>query len=212
MKQETEIRTSLGQIEIRKNDDGSESRTVEGYAVVFNSWSHDFGYFKEKVNSRALEGVDMSDVVATFNHDFNMVLARTSAKTMKLEIDTKGLKYSFDAPNTTAGNDLLENIRNGNVSGSSFMFTVAEQRWTWKENSDEVDEREILKVGKLIELGPVTMPAYPKTSAQVRNLYEEAKREKETEPTEQEEPEQVQDNEDNTLRNLKLKIKISKVK
>lgn len=199
-----EVRTSLGSIEIRKNEDGTESRTIEGYGVVFNSWSHDLGYFKEKISSRALDEVDMTDVVATFNHDFNMVLARTTAKTLKLELDNKGLKYTFDAPNTTAGNDLLENVRNGNISGSSFMFTVAEQRWTWKDTPDEVDEREILKIGQLIELGPVTMPAYPKSSAKARSLYEEAKKENQ--------PEKVEDNEDNTLRNLKLKIKIIKAK
>jgi HK97 family phage prohead protease len=116
-------------------------------------------------------GVDMSDVVATFNHNFDHVLARSSSGTLNLSVDENGLKYTFEAPNTTAGNDLLENVRNGNIKGSSFMFTVKEQTWKYTED-DEADERTIEKVGSLIELGPVTMPAYPDTSAAKRSHEE----------------------------------------
>lgn len=162
-------------IEIRKNEDGTESREVEGYAAVFDKWSHDLGWFKERINRSAFNDVDMTDVVATFNHNFDNVLARSGSKTLTLSVDSKGLRYSFTAPNTTAGNDLLENIRNGNVKGSSFMFTVKEQKWTDK-SGDEIDEREITQIGRLIELGPVTMPAYPDTTAAKRS-FEDFKKE-----------------------------------
>lgn len=181
MSNNKEQRTYLGSIEIRKNEDGTESRTIEGYAAVFDTWSHDLGWFKEKVNRAAFEGVDMSDVVATFNHDFNYPLARTSSGTLSLMVDERGLKYEFQAPNTTAGNDLLENIRIGNIKGSSFMFTVDTDSWTFK-NSDEMDEREIIKVGRLFELGPVVMPAYPDTTAAARSA-EYAKKDETVEPT-----------------------------
>lgn len=203
-----ELRTFTGSVEIRKNTDGTESRTIEGYGVVFDKWSHDLGYFKEKVSRTAFDGVDFSDVVATFNHDFNMVMARTSSKTLKLTIDDIGLKYSFDAPNTTAGNDLLENVRNGNIVGSSFMFNIKEQRWTWKKGPDEIDEREIVKVDRLFELGPVTMPAYPDTTAALRD-YESAKAEYEANKPkdEDEQPEHVTDK-----KKLRMKIRIIKAK
>jgi HK97 family phage prohead protease len=171
---ENEVRCINSTIEIRKNEDGTESRTIEGYGVVFNQYSHDLGWFKEKISRNAFDGVDLSEVVATMNHDFNMIMARTT-NTLQLTIDDYGVKYRFDAPNTTAGNDLVENVRNGNITGSSFMFTVAEDRWTFKSSSDEVDEREVLKVGRLIELGPVTMPAYPQTTAMAKRSYEQAK-------------------------------------
>lgn len=204
MTQNKEQRTHLGGLEIRKNEDGTESRTIEGYGVVFDKKSHQLGWFVESVSRDAFKDVDMSDVVATFNHDFNMVMARTSSNTLKLSIDKRGVKYTFDAPNTTAGNDLLENVRNGNVVGSSFMFTIAEDRWTFKNGSDEIDEREILKVDRLYELGPVTMPAYPDTTAQAKRTYEEAKKEFTKEDVEAA----------NNLkkRNIELKIKLIKTK
>jgi HK97 family phage prohead protease len=165
-----EKRTYLGSIEIETRD-GEETRTISGYAAVFDKWSHDLGFFREKLSRTAFDGVDMSDVVATFNHNFDHVLARSSSGTLNLSVDENGLKYTFEAPNTTAGNDLLENVRNGNIKGSSFMFTVKEQTWKYTED-DEADERTIEKVGSLIELGPVTMPAYPDTSAAKRSHEE----------------------------------------
>jgi uncharacterized protein len=204
MTQNKEQRTHLGGLEIRKNEDGTESRTIEGYGVVFESKSHQLGWFVETVSRTAFDGVNLDDVVATFNHDFNMVMARTSSKTLTLSIDNVGVKYRFDAPNTTAGNDLLENVRNGNVVGSSFMFTIAEDRWTFKNGSDEVDEREILKVDRLYELGPVTMPAYPDTTAQAKRTYEEAKKEFTKED--------VEAANNTKKRNIELKIKLIKTK
>lgn len=173
-----EKRYITGSIEIEKRDGEEDSRTISGYAVVFDKFSsvlggRSFG-FKEKITRAAFDGVDMSGVIATFNHNFDNVLARADSGTLSLTMDDFGLKYSFEAPKTTAGNDLLENVRNGNVKGSSFMFTTSESRWTYKETEDEVDEREILKVDELYELGPVTVPAYPDTTAAQRS-YEAQK-------------------------------------
>jgi HK97 family phage prohead protease len=173
-----EKRFITGSIEIEQRNDDKESRTISGYAAVFDKYSSVLGgsffRFKEKVARSAFDGTDMSGVIATFNHNFDNVLARADSNTLSLTVDDIGLRYSFEAPNTTAGNDLLENIRNGNVKGSSFMFTVEEQKWTYKEGEDEIDEREITKVGELIELGPVTLPAYPDTSVAERS-YKESK-------------------------------------
>ena len=179
-KNEQERRFISEPIEIRKKEDGTEGRTVSGYALKFNTWSEDLGYFRETINERALEGVDLSNVVATFNHDFSMPMARVNKNTLTLTVDKVGLRFEFEAPDTTYGNDLLANIRNGNVDGCSFMFSIQEQRWTWKDKDDEVDDREILKIKELIELGPVTMPAYRDTTVMVRSRDEMKKEFSET--------------------------------
>jgi phage head maturation protease len=46
-----ELRTFTGSVEIRKNTDGTESRTIEGYGVVFDSWSHDLGLLQREGKS-----------------------------------------------------------------------------------------------------------------------------------------------------------------
>ena len=174
----TEKRAFEGDIQIRMNEDGTESRTIYGYGAVFNRWSSNLGWFREKMDRTAFDNVDMSGVVATFNHDFNNVLARVDSDTLKLSVDEVGLRYEFEAPNTTVGNDLLENIRIGNVKGSSFMFTVSDKGTKWGKGDDGMDERTITQVSRLIELGPVTIPAYPDTTAAKRDfesLQKEAK-------------------------------------
>ena len=164
---------------IEERADGKPSRKIIGYAAVFEKWSKPIaGWFKEKVSRQAFDEVLKNDVVAVFNHDKNKILAR-NGKTLVLEVDQRGLKYSFEAPNTTAGNDLLESISRGDVSGSSFQFIPKKVSWEKapKDDPDGVEElRTIEKVGLLIDVGPVVFPAYPDTDAARRsmeNFYKE---------------------------------------
>ena len=52
MSKKIETRNGIG--EIRRVDAGS--RLVEGYAVVFDSWSQDLGGFREKISRTAFDG------------------------------------------------------------------------------------------------------------------------------------------------------------
>jgi uncharacterized protein len=148
---------------------GKDSRTVEGYAAVFNSDSENLGWFIERIAPGAFDDVLDNDAVALFNHDPNLILARNKVN-MKLSVDERGLKYSFDAPNTTAGNDLIENLRIGNVRTSSFAFSVEKESWTYSEDRSKPDIRTIEKVDRLYDVSPVTYPAYPDTSVAQRSF------------------------------------------
>lgn len=156
-----------------------ESRQVEGYALKFNSLSRNLGWFREKIDANALDNADMNDVVALFNHDMNLVLARTISETLSLSIDDTGLKYTFDAPNNTAGNDLLESLRRRDIQHSSFAFSVEDQKWEEDEEGGEI--RTILKIKKLYDVSPVTQPAYLNTdvSAAQRSFDDYKKQDKE---------------------------------
>lgn len=132
-----------------------------GYASVFNSLSEDLGGFKEKIMPGAFDEVLNNDVRAYFNHDPNLILGRVSAKTLRLSVDDKGLKYELDIPNTTAGRDLKENMRLGNINQSSFAFTIGKEGDSWERNEDGKDIRLIHKVNRLYDVSPVSLPAYP---------------------------------------------------
>jgi HK97 family phage prohead protease len=114
-------------VELRSTQNNIKSRAIFGYAFKWNVLSNRMGWFREKIERGALEGVDINemDIVALFNHNNNLIHARNIAKTLTLGVDDIGLHYEFEAPNTSAGNDLLENIKLGNVRHSSFSFTVA---------------------------------------------------------------------------------------
>lgn len=179
-----EIRNYTAQVLLR-NDAPEESRTVEGYALLFDVPSDGLS-FEERIDRGALRGViERSDVFALLNHSTSRgVLARCrqGAGSLALEIDEKGLKYRFDAPRTALGDELLENIRRGEVCESSFCFTVKSDTWTKRE--DETWERVIHEIDELFDVSPVYNGAYSATSVYMRGkeLAEEAMRAPQNQP------------------------------
>ena len=166
-------------IEIRATNStpvvSQDSRTVEGYAVVFNSQSEDLGFY-ETINPAAIteEVLMRSDVFCLFNHDQDKVLARSKNGTgsLQLQLDEQGLKYTFTAPNTDLGDELLEYLRRGDIDSSSFAFTVStdEGSEVWTTGTDGRQYREILKIDSLHDVSPVWTPAYSSTSVSQRTL------------------------------------------
>ena len=160
-----------------------ESRLVSGYAIVFNSDSNDLGGFTERINPDALNGVvEKSDVLCLLNHNEDRgVLARSNKGegSLTLEIDEIGLKYSFEAPNTALGDELLEGLRRGDISTSSFAFTV--EKDSWSKNEDGSYLRTINSISELFDVSPVYRAAYDATSVKVdaRGLDEMKEKEQE---------------------------------
>lgn len=144
----------------------AESRTVEGYASVFNSMSEDLGGFREIILPGAFSNVLDNDVRALYNHDSNYLLARTTSGTLELKEDEKGLYYRFEMPNTSYGNDMLELFRRGDLTQSSFGFTVEKDNWRM-EDGQQV--RYIERVGSLFDVSPVVFPAYSQASSGLRS-------------------------------------------
>ena len=107
------------------------------------------------------------------------IVARFSAGTLELKPDDKGLYFKFEAPNTTAGNDLYENIRLGNITQCSFRFIVEEDSWKYSEDPNELDERTITKISHVLDVSPVVYPAYEDTTVQARSFEELEKRKEE---------------------------------
>ena len=149
--------------EVRNEND---KVVVEGYAARFDDETVIGGQFAEKVARGAFEGADMSNTVALFNHDWNMPLARVG-NGLDLSVDEVGLRYRFELGDQSYAKDLAENIRMGNVSTSSFGFTVADDSW---ERRDGMNLRTIESVGTLFDVSPTTQGAYPTTEVGLRSM------------------------------------------
>lgn len=181
-------------------DNKAGKDVVVGHAAVFNSLSEDLGGFREKIMPGAFDDVLENDVRAYFNHDPNFLLGRVSAGTLRLGVDEKGLRYELDIPDTTAGRDLKENMRIGNITQSSFAFTLGRDGDSWERNEEGNDIRIIHKVDRLYDVSPVSLPAYPSAdnlALAVRSNFMD----KENTRKKQEE-----DFEMNTLLNLKINL------
>lgn len=125
------------------SDEKTNKRFIEGYGAVFNKESrviYERGkVFKEIIQRNAFDKVlsQEPNVIATINHDPNQGLARTKNGTLSLSTDDYGLKYRFEVPNTTLGNDLYEMVRNGYYTESSFVFTVTENDSSFEKRNGE---------------------------------------------------------------------------
>jgi HK97 family phage prohead protease len=144
-----------------------EYKMIEGVGAVMGVFT-DMGWYREKINPTAFANCDMTNVVSLFNHDSNEILSRTTGKQddLTLTIENNQLKYKYQIKNECA-EKVAENIGLGFITGSSFMFRVKTD--SWSTGADGVDEREILEIEKLYELGPVTFPAYQTTTVAARS-------------------------------------------
>ncbi|MBM7770632.1 HK97 family phage major capsid protein/HK97 family phage prohead protease [Actinokineospora baliensis] len=110
------------------------------------------------------------DQIATFNHNPNAPLGRIGAG-LRVGEDERGGWYEVDLPDTSTGRDVAELVRRGVLSGSSFVFTVADhqadQTWTRDEATGDLI-RTVTRFGAIPELGPVLTPAYPDTTVALR--------------------------------------------
>lgn len=166
------------QLRAVKNSDGTT--TISGYAVVFDQPSQPLP-FTEYIDSRALDGVDLSGVLLLYGHDYNKVLARADAGSLTTKLDDHGLKFTAELPNTTLANDTRENITAGNIRGCSFGFTLPADGSgeEWQTSDDGSTVHYVKRIETVSELTITPIPAYVQTSLTVQRDYSKYLRSKE---------------------------------
>lgn len=125
---------TVSDLRVRENENGkSESRTITGYAILFNTPS---ARLYSDGNEEAYEVIargavtkkllDNCDIKMTMFHDRHLILARSKngKGTLTYKVDDKGVYFEFDAPKTVDGDKALELVRRGDIAGCSFMFTT----------------------------------------------------------------------------------------
>lgn len=157
-------------------------RRVSGYALNFSTNSNDLGGFIETIAPGALDGVlEKSDILCLLNHNEDrgcLARCKNGKGSLTLTVDKKGLKYEFEAPNTALGNELLESLKRGDITSSSFAFYVGDEKW--EKLTDGRYLRTITKFKELFDVSPVYRPAYDSTSVGIdsrglKKLQEEEK-------------------------------------
>lgn len=164
-------RRTLISLEARAVSDGG-AKKLRGYAAVFNRKSEILWYFREIIKPGAFRGaIGRSDVRALVDHDPSRIIGRAvpgrAGNTLTLREDEVGLYYEVEPSDTQAGRDIVVSVERGDVSGSSFAFTVKTDSW---RTVDGVQERTVEEVDEIFDVSPVTYPAYPDSTVGLRSL------------------------------------------
>jgi hypothetical protein len=164
-----------GGVEWRESGAGKQYRVIRGYAAVWNSRSEDLGGFVEVLEPGAFEEAlrGNPDVALLYNHDDATIMARTTAGTLELAEDERGLRVwarvDMNDPDVAR---MVGKMNAGNVSQMSFRFTLNKGGDEW-DTSNGTPLRTIRRGGikRLYEVTVTPFPAYPESKASV---YERA--------------------------------------
>ena len=157
-----------------KQQQDKQPKTIEGYALLFNSPSKDLGGFTEVIDPTALDNVDLSNVIMLDQHDYSKPLASVKAGTLALDVDNKGLHFVATLDDSVSyANDAYQNVENGNVDSMSFRFDVDDGGDEFTQDEQGNVTRTIKQVKDLFEVSTVTIPAYDDSNVQVdKRSYE----------------------------------------
>ena len=164
--------------EVRYINEGRAShddRKIEGKAIAFNSISRDLGGFREQIIPEAIneDVINSSDIFFLLNHSNNRgILARqkNGFGSLKTDIRDDGVYFSFEAPQTSLGDELLEYLRRGDITQCSFAFTVKDDKW--ERQADNSYVRTILRFDKIFDMSAVFKPAYDATEVKCSRFAE----------------------------------------
>ena len=158
-----QVRTSLSEFETRKD---GETPHISGYFSVFNSNYEIFKGCTESIAPGAFTDELHSDVRALVDHDTRLVLGRTTAGTLELREDEKGLWGDIAVnPKDSEAMNCWARVERGDVSQCSFGFNILDEEH--EEREDGTHHFTIKKV-KLFEVSVCTFPAYEDTAVSAR--------------------------------------------
>lgn len=154
-----EKRTSLTKTaDFRAATEEGGKKYLSGYFIRFNEETQLYrGQFETVAPEAIPDDIADQDIRALFDHDTGKVLGRTSAGTMTLRKDDKGLfgtvEINDDDPEALS---IYAKVKRGDVSQASFGFYIRDQKVEkrddgWHNTLTDVD---------LFEVSVVAFPAY----------------------------------------------------
>lgn len=171
-----QLRTAATEFQTREDGD---NLVIEGYFAVFNS-NYDLGWgMSESIAPGAFTETLADDIRALINHDTTLVLGRTSAHTLEVRQDERGLWGRITInPNDQDAMNLYARVKRGDVSQCSIGFDILEEETEFRDNGDV--HWTINKV-KLWEISACTFPAYEETAISARAKDKEELEKRKTE-------------------------------
>lgn len=169
-------------VEIRENEDGSESRKIGGKAICFNEvttlWDGKYYVDRETIAPSCIteEFLREQDVKLNIMHERRDTVCRNNKGegTLKLELRADGLYWEAEMPKCDIGDRALELVRNKTLTGCSFEFYPEEYTEAVTQLADGREDTLYThtKFKALTALTIAMDPAYAGTSVNEREQYQ----------------------------------------
>lgn len=180
------LRIDCAELRVREAAEGeAPSRTITGYAILFNTpsaplWSDEDSEAREVIAPEAItkELLDGCDIKFTMYHDRQLILGRSNKGTGTLEyfVDDKGVGFNLELPKSPNGDEALELVSRGDISGCSFAFTTRYWDSDFVERTAKVVNGAtqitytVKAVTGVYDFTLAADPAYPDTSVEAREF------------------------------------------
>ena len=150
-----------------KTRSADDDLIIEGYFAVFDEVYAVWPGVTESIQKGAFTNSIGQDVRALYNHNDDQILGRTSAGTLELKEDDRGLwgRIRINRKDSDAVN-VYERIARGDITGCSFGFEIKSENW--EQKADNSVHYTIEEVDPLYEVSPCVFPAYEATSISSR--------------------------------------------
>lgn len=144
--------------EIREEmQDNNKKRYVRGYALLFNSPTKTYGDWQEIIDPKAMDGVDISNVVMLVAHNTSLVIARVGVN-LRVEIDDKGVFCEAELGDTYIDDYVWDRVSKGIIDGMSFAFYAD----IWETDTEKKIDR-IMHFSEVMEVTIAAFPVYKDT-------------------------------------------------
>lgn len=150
-----------------------EKHIIQGYAIVFNSFSENMGGFVERILPEAVNQalITKSDIYFLYNHlDSFIPLARSKygEGSLKLSIDNVGLRYEFECLN----DEFYNAVKRKDLDLASFAFTLPQDEvgYRWIKSPVFNYIKDVYRLERLYDLSTVCIPAYGAASTSTRKI------------------------------------------
>ncbi len=180
------LRIEYADLRVREGAEGeAPGRTITGYAILFNTpsaplWSDEDSEAREVIAPEAItkELLDGCDIKFTMYHDRQLILGRSNKGVGTLEyfVDEKGVGFNLELPKSPNGDEALELVSRGDISGCSFAFTTRYwdsdfvERTTKVVNGSTMITYTVKAITGVYDFTLAADPAYPDTSVEAREF------------------------------------------
>ena len=145
-----------------------KGNTLTGYAATFGTVARLPQHYERMAPTSFDAALKRDNVMAFYQHNPELLLGSVGSGNLRLSTDSTGLHYELELPDVSYAHDVRELVAKGVLTGMSFGFLPGDDSWDRAPDGRQIRTHESIE--RLLEISPVSLPAYEGTSVALRAI------------------------------------------